>query len=111
MRIRARSGLAEGLLVLLALGTLGLLPGCPFFTRRDVEDAAVHDPQHLPRPVLHGVLAQGHLSVSRDGTVVAWADPDTGLSFAYLTNGLDAHPIRQAKRGVALSSIAADCAR
>ena len=42
------------------------------------------------------------------GGQVAWADPETGVSFVYLTNGLDAHPIRQAKRGVALSSIAAE---
>lgn len=45
------------------------------------------------------------------GGQLAWADPDSGLSFVYLTNGLDAHPIRQAKRGVALSSIAADAAK
>ncbi len=44
------------------------------------------------------------------GGQLAWADPESGLSFVYLTNGLDAHTIRQAKRGVALSSIAADCA-
>ena len=43
------------------------------------------------------------------GGQLAWADPATGLSFVYLTNGLDAHPLRQARRGVALSSIAADC--
>jgi CubicO group peptidase (beta-lactamase class C family) len=42
------------------------------------------------------------------GGQIAWADPETGLSFTYLTNGLDAHPIRQARRGVALSSIAAE---
>ena len=45
------------------------------------------------------------------GGQLAWADPERGLSFTYLTNGLDAHRIRQAKRGVALSSIAADCVR
>jgi CubicO group peptidase (beta-lactamase class C family) len=44
------------------------------------------------------------------GGQIAWADPDTGLSFAYTTNGLDQHVIRQGRRGVALSSIAADCA-
>ncbi len=44
------------------------------------------------------------------GGQLAWADPETGISFVYLTNGIDAHPIRQAKRGVALSSIAAECA-
>jgi CubicO group peptidase (beta-lactamase class C family) len=41
---------------------------------------------------------------------IAWADPETGLSFVYLTNGIDKHVFRQARRGVALSSIAAVCA-
>ncbi len=41
------------------------------------------------------------------GGQIAWADPESGLSFVYLTNGLDLHMVRQAKRGVALSSIAA----
>lgn len=44
------------------------------------------------------------------GGQIAWADPDTGLSFGYTTNGLDQHTLRQARRGVALSSIAAECA-
>jgi CubicO group peptidase (beta-lactamase class C family) len=41
---------------------------------------------------------------------IAWADPESGLSFCYLTNGVDAHIIRQSRRGVALSSIAGECA-
>ena len=41
---------------------------------------------------------------------IAWADPDSGISFAYLTNGVDAHTIRVARRGVALSSLAGVCA-
>ena len=41
---------------------------------------------------------------------IAWADPDSGISFAYVTNGVDAHPIRVARRGVALSSLAGLCA-
>jgi CubicO group peptidase (beta-lactamase class C family) len=41
------------------------------------------------------------------GGQLAWADPATGLSFVYLTNGCDRHPVRQARRGVALSSLAA----
>ena len=40
---------------------------------------------------------------------IAWADPDTGLSFAYATNGVDANQLRHARRGVALSSLAALC--
>ncbi len=43
------------------------------------------------------------------GGQLAWADPDSGLSFVYLTNGLDAHTFRQARRGVALSSLAGEC--
>jgi CubicO group peptidase (beta-lactamase class C family) len=41
---------------------------------------------------------------------LAWADPATGLSFCYLTNGRDRHPIREARRGVGISSRAAVCA-
>lgn len=44
------------------------------------------------------------------GGQIAWADPDSGLSFVYLTNGNDANQIRQGRRGVALSSLAAVCA-
>jgi CubicO group peptidase (beta-lactamase class C family) len=41
---------------------------------------------------------------------LAWADPATGLSFVYFTNGIDAHQVRQGRRGVALASIAGECA-
>jgi CubicO group peptidase (beta-lactamase class C family) len=37
------------------------------------------------------------------GGQIAWADPQSGLSFCHLTNGLDRNPIRQAKRSYALS--------
>ncbi len=43
------------------------------------------------------------------GGQIAWADPESGLSFAYLTNGLDAHILRQGRRGIGLSSRAAIC--
>ena len=39
-----------------------------------------------------------------------WADPATGISFGFLTNGFDRHDIREARRRVALSSLAATCA-
>ena len=41
------------------------------------------------------------------GGQIAWADPDTGLSFCYLTNGHDRNPMRMGSRGVSLSSKAA----
>jgi len=38
---------------------------------------------------------------------VAWADPATGISFCYLTNGLDSDTMREGMRGLSLSNIAA----
>jgi CubicO group peptidase (beta-lactamase class C family) len=44
--------------------------------------------------------AFGHMGA---GGQISWADPATGLSFAYLTNGLDRNPMRMGARGVSLS--------
>ena len=44
------------------------------------------------------------------GGQIAWVDPATGVSLAYLTSGHDRNNVRQGKRGVAISSIAAQCA-
>jgi CubicO group peptidase (beta-lactamase class C family) len=44
------------------------------------------------------------------GGQIAWADPETGLSFGYCTNGCDRNPLRQGRRTVGLSSRAASCA-
>lgn len=43
------------------------------------------------------------------GGQLCWADPATGLSLAYLTPGHDRDAIRQGRRGVAISSLAAAC--
>ena len=57
----------------------------------------------------------GHTNSSRTfghmgaGGQVAWADPETGISFGYCTNGCDRNPLRQGRRGVGLSSRAASC--
>lgn len=42
------------------------------------------------------------------GGQVGWADPESGLSFAYLTNGLDADLVRAFRRSISLSKLAAD---
>lgn len=44
------------------------------------------------------------------GGQIAWADPETGLTFSYLTNGLDANFLRSARRSMSISSRAAKCA-
>ncbi len=41
---------------------------------------------------------------------IAWADPASGLSLAYVTNGIDANVIRRFRRGMELSSLAGACA-
>jgi CubicO group peptidase (beta-lactamase class C family) len=52
-------------------------------------------------------IAFGH---GGGGGQIGWADPVSGISFAYCTNGMDRNFIRHGRRGVALSSLAADCA-
>ena len=44
------------------------------------------------------------------GGQIAWADPESGLSLGYVTNGLDRHEIRAPRRGTAISSRAGVCA-
>ena len=44
------------------------------------------------------------------GGQIAWGDPESGVSLGYCTNGMDRHPLRQARRTVAIASLAAVCA-
>jgi CubicO group peptidase (beta-lactamase class C family) len=44
------------------------------------------------------------------GGQIAWADPDSGLSFSYLTNGLDADVVGSFKRAAKLAGLAARAA-
>ena len=39
-----------------------------------------------------------------------WGDPETGISFGYVTNGMDRNVLRQARRDIAVASRAAECA-
>jgi hypothetical protein len=41
---------------------------------------------------------------------LGWGDPVTGISLGYCTNGYDRNDLRQGRRGVAISSLAAVCA-
>ncbi len=44
------------------------------------------------------------------GGQLAWADPESGISLGYVTNGMDRHFVRQGRRGVGISSRAASVA-
>lgn len=52
-------------------------------------------------------LAFGHNGAAGQ---VAWADPASGLSFCYLTNGRDLNLLREHRRTTAVASLAAVCA-
>ena len=43
------------------------------------------------------------------GGQIGWADPATGISFGYLTNGYDRNDLREGRRGVAVCSLAGAC--
>jgi CubicO group peptidase (beta-lactamase class C family) len=49
----------------------------------------------------------GHLGA---GGQIAWADPETGISLGYCTNGFDRDMLREGRRTTAISSLAALCA-
>jgi len=57
-------------------------------------------PANSPRAVGH---AGAHMQVG-------WGDPETGISFAYCTNGIDGDVLREAVRGLRLSDAAASIA-
>jgi CubicO group peptidase (beta-lactamase class C family) len=54
-------------------------------------------------------VSAGAFGHSGAGGQLAWADPATGLSFGYCTNGLDQHVVREAKRCTAIASFAGVC--
>jgi CubicO group peptidase (beta-lactamase class C family) len=66
------------------------------------------DGQHFMRYGSFGV-ANSPRSIGHAGAhmQIGWADPETGISFAYCTNGLDADVMKEGARGVNLSGIAA----
>lgn len=43
------------------------------------------------------------------GGQIGWADPETGISFAYFTNGFDRNDLREGRRSVAVCSLAGAC--
>jgi CubicO group peptidase (beta-lactamase class C family) len=66
------------------------------------------DGQHFARYGSFGV-SNSPRSVGHAGAhmQVGWADPTTGISFAYCTNGIDSDVMREAVRGLRLSDLAA----
>ncbi len=52
--------------------------------------------------------AFGHMGA---GGQVSWADPESGISFVYCTNGAQQNPARQGLIGFKLSTLAVACAK
>ena len=55
----------------------------------------------------HSSSAFGHPGA---GGQVGWVDPQTGLSFSLLTNGLERNPLQLGMRAMSFSNLAASCA-
>ena len=55
-------------------------------------------------------VAPGTFGHNGAGGQIAFADPTTGVSFVYLTDGLDEHVVRSARRTTAIASYAGACA-
>jgi len=72
--------------------------------------AAGEDGYALMRSFGEGVSGRAFASPGVGGQT-AWADPDTGVSFCYLTNGIDADLVRAFRRSMSLSMLAAAAAR
>lgn len=56
-----------------------------------------------------GFTSPGTFGHSGAGGQIAWADPRTGLSFVFLTNGMDRNYLRTVHRDRALNELAASC--
>lgn len=86
----------------------GGLCGIPASRSRGVvirgDDANAHIRHHFG-------LGTSRRAFGHDGAggQIAWADPDTGLSFCYLTNGMDANRVREYERDEELANLAAAC--
>ena len=66
------------------------------------------DGKHMLRYAIFGAgCSPGSFGHAGAHAQVGWADPATGISFAYLTNGVDTDMIREAMRSNALASLAA----
>ena len=89
----AQTALPDPLLGIPSLRTLGLI------LAGDDGRSALRGMGHTVSP-----RAFGHNGA---GGQIAWADPETGLSFAYVTNGIDRNFLQQARRTSGLGSRAA----
>ena len=83
--------------------------GMPANRSRGVVVRGDHDLAHWMMHFGPGTSARtfGHDGA---GGMIAWADPESGLSFCFLTNGMDANGVREALRCQDVARLAADCA-
>ena len=109
-----RSGLWEDDLLRDATGTVRCADpgtvGNPAMRGLGVDIAAEGAPDEGRRRLGCGHTSPRAFGHSGAGGQIAWADPDTGMSFAFLTNGWDRNPIRGKARDEVLNRYAAACA-
>ncbi len=67
------------------------------------------DDGHSNMRGLGRTVSPGAFGHNGAGGQLAWADPATGLSLGYTTNGYDIHSVRQPRRDTAIASLAGVC--
>lgn len=71
----------------------------------------VRGEHELARWMMHFGTGTSPATFGHDGAggQIAWADPSSGLSFCFLTNGMEANAVREALRNQDLARLAARC--
>lgn len=82
--------------------------GMPANRSRGLVVRGDHDKAHW---MMHFGTGTSPRTFGHDGAggQIAWADPESGLSFCFLTNGMDASAVREALRNQDLAALAAAC--
>ena len=83
--------------------------GMPANRSRGINVRGDHDLAHW---MMHFGTGTSPRAFGHDGAggQIAWADPESGLSFCFLTSGMDANLVHEALRGQDLAALAAACA-
>jgi CubicO group peptidase (beta-lactamase class C family) len=83
--------------------------GEPVMRGLGVEISGEGEPHERRRRICSGFTSPSAFGHNGAGGQTGWADPESGLSFAFLTNGWDRNAVHMARRERAMNEYAARC--